>query len=218
MRRRSKIPEGGGFAAASQLGSSVAVSADLELARRLADAADAISLPRFRSGLADRDEARPHARDRGGSRGRGRAAPDPRRRATRTTRSSARSRAPPGPARAAGSSTRSTATRNYARGIPVWGTLIALEEDGRRPARRGLGAGCSHGAGGPSAGPAPSRTASGSTSPPSRGSRTRCCRSRSRTACRRSRGARGTRAASATSGRTCSSPRAASTGRSTRSA
>ena len=65
----------------------------------------------------------------------------------------------------------------------------------------------SHIAGGPSAGPAPSRTASRSTFPPSRGSRTRFCHSRSRTTCRRSRSARGTRAASATSGRTCSSRR-----------
>ena len=35
-----------------------------------------------------------------------------------------------GRTRGAGSSTRSTATRNYSRGIPVWATLIALEEDG----------------------------------------------------------------------------------------
>ena len=105
------------------------MSADLELARRLADAADAISLPRFRSGLtvevkpdltpvteADRaveaelrrilQEERPDDAILGEEQG------------------------------AAGSGSRRwildpiDGTRNYSRGIPVWATLIALEEDG----------------------------------------------------------------------------------------
>jgi histidinol-phosphatase len=105
------------------------MSADLELAVRLADAADAISLPRFRSGLtvetkpdltpvteADRaveaelrrmlGEERPDDAILGEEEG------------------------------AAGSGARRwlldpiDGTRNYSRGIPVWGTLLALEEDG----------------------------------------------------------------------------------------
>jgi histidinol-phosphatase len=105
------------------------LSADLELARRLADAADAISLPRFRSGLAietkpdltpvteaDRaveaelrrvlHEERPEDAVLGEEQG------------------------------AAGSGARRwivdpiDGTRNYARGIPVWATLIALEVEG----------------------------------------------------------------------------------------
>ena len=104
------------------------MSPDLELARRLADAADAISLPRFRSGLAietkpdltpvtEADRAveivlrriladeRPQDAILGEEQG------------------------------AAGSGSRRwlldpiDGTRNYARGIPVWATLIALEED-----------------------------------------------------------------------------------------
>ena len=64
-------------------------------------------------------------------------------------------------------------TRNYSRGIPVWATLIALEEDGesasassRRPH--------SAAAGGPSAARAPSRTAIASASRRRRTSRTPC--------------------------------------------
>ena len=105
------------------------MSPDLALALRLADAADAISLPHFRSGLeietkadltpvteADRAverelrgllaDERPHDAVLGEEQG------------------------------AAGSERRRwildpiDGTRNYARGIPVWATLIALEEDG----------------------------------------------------------------------------------------
>ena len=105
------------------------MSPDLDLARRLADAADAISLPRFRTGLAietkpdltpvteaDRavekelrrilGEERPEDAILGEEEG------------------------------AAGSGARRwlldpiDGTRNYARGIPVWATLIALEADG----------------------------------------------------------------------------------------
>jgi histidinol-phosphatase len=106
------------------------VSPDLELALRLADAADAISLPRFRTGIAfetkadlspvteaDRGveaelrallaEARPRDRilgeeegQSGGGGGR-RWILDP-----------------------------IDGTRNYARGIPVWATLVALEDAG----------------------------------------------------------------------------------------
>jgi len=105
------------------------MSSDLELALRLADAADAISVPSFRSGLAietkpdltpvteaDRQveaelrrmlaEERPEDAilgEEGGSAGAGsrRWILDP-----------------------------IDGTRNYARGIPVWATLIALETDG----------------------------------------------------------------------------------------
>jgi len=105
------------------------VSPDLELARRLADAADAISLPHFRSDLAvevkpdltpvtEADRAveaelrrilaqeRPHDAVLGEEQG------------------------------AAGTGSRRwivdpiDGTRNYSRGIPVWATLIALEVDG----------------------------------------------------------------------------------------
>ena len=105
------------------------MSRDLDLALRLADASDAISHPRFRSGLAietkpdltpvteaDRAveselrqilaEERPHDAILGEEQGAVGAAPrrwilDP-----------------------------IDGTRNYARGIPIWATLIALEEDG----------------------------------------------------------------------------------------
>ncbi len=105
------------------------VSPDLELALRLADAADAISLQRFRTGLAfemkadltpvtEADlaveaklrallaEARPEDAILGEEEG--------------TTGSGAR-RWILDPI---------DGTRNYARGIPVWATLVALEEDG----------------------------------------------------------------------------------------
>ena len=62
------------------------------------------------------------------------------------------------------------------------------------------------------------RTAIRSTSPGSPRSRMPSSASRSSSRCRRSRSAAGTRAPTATSGRTCSSPRAPSTARSTRSA
>ena len=103
------------------------MSPDLELALRLADAADAISLPRFRSGLpietkpdltpvteadraveselrrmiaAERTEDGILGEEHGGSPGGGRRwFLDP-----------------------------IDGTRNYARGIPIWATLIALEE------------------------------------------------------------------------------------------
>ena len=105
------------------------MSPDLELALRLADAADALSLPHFRSGLAietkpdltpvtaaDREveaelrrilaEERPDDAILGEEQG------------------------------AAGVGSRRwildpiDGTRNYARGIPVWATLIAVEDDG----------------------------------------------------------------------------------------
>ena len=62
-------------------------------------------------------------------------------------------------------------TRNYSRGIPVWATLIALEEDGaiRSASSRRRRSG---GAGGPSAVRGHSPTASGSTSRASPTSRT----------------------------------------------
>ena len=105
------------------------MGADLELARRLADAADVISLPRFRSGLAI--ETKPDL--------------TPVTEADRAVEVELRrilADERPGDAilgeehGATGSGSRRwildpiDGTRNYARGIPVWGTLIALEEDG----------------------------------------------------------------------------------------
>ena len=105
------------------------MSPDLALALRLADAADAISLPRFRSGLAIETKAdlTPVTEaDRAVERELRRLLADER----------------PDDAilgeeqGAAGSGRRRwildpiDGTRNYARGIPVWATLIALEEDG----------------------------------------------------------------------------------------
>jgi histidinol-phosphatase len=105
------------------------VSADLELALRLADAADEIALPRFRSGIAF--ETKPdltpvteadHAVE------------------TRLRELLAEAR--PGDAclgeehGVTGEGGRRwivdpiDGTRNYARGVPVWATLVALEEDG----------------------------------------------------------------------------------------
>jgi histidinol-phosphatase len=105
------------------------VSSDLDLALRLADAADAISLPRFRSGLAI--ETKPDL--------------TPVTEADRAVESEIRRMlAAERPVDAilgeeeggAGSGSRRwivdpiDGTRNYARGIPVWATLIALEVDG----------------------------------------------------------------------------------------
>ena len=105
------------------------MSPDLELAFRLADAADAISLARFRSGLAvevKADLTPVTEADRGVEAELRRMLADER----------------PADAilgeeeGAAGSGSRRwildpiDGTRNYARGIPVWATLIALEEDG----------------------------------------------------------------------------------------
>ena len=105
------------------------MSPDLELALALADAADAISLPRFRTGLAV--ETKPDSTpvteaDRGVE--------------TEIRRILADAR----PEDAIlgeefgtdGSSSRRwivdpiDGTRNYARGVPIWATLIALEEEG----------------------------------------------------------------------------------------
>jgi histidinol-phosphatase len=105
------------------------MSADLELAFRLADAADAISLPRFRSGLVV--ETKPDL--------------TPVTEADREVESEIRrllAAERPGDAilgeeeGAAGESSRRwildpiDGTRNYSRGIPVWATLIALELHG----------------------------------------------------------------------------------------
>ena len=105
------------------------MSADLELARRLADAADAISLPSFRSGLVI--EVKPDL--------------TPVTEADRATEVELRrilADQRPDDAvlgeeqGAAGSGSRRwildpiDGTRNYSRGIPVWATLIALEVDG----------------------------------------------------------------------------------------
>jgi histidinol-phosphatase len=105
------------------------MSADLELAFRLADAADAISLPRFRTGIAV--ETKPDL--------------TPVTEADRAVEAEIRrilaverlGDAVLGEEEGAiGSSARRwvvdpiDGTRNYSRGIPVWATLIALETDG----------------------------------------------------------------------------------------
>ena len=105
------------------------MSADLDLALRLADAADAISLPRFGSGLAI--ETKPDL--------------TPVTEADRAVEAAIRrilAAERPGDAilgeeeGAVGSGSRRwivdpiDGTRNYARGIPVWATLVALEVDG----------------------------------------------------------------------------------------
>src|SRR5262249_14817782 len=105
------------------------VNPDLELALRLADAADAISFPQFGSGLAI--ETKPDL--------------TPVTEADRTVEAELRrllAAERPDDAvlgeegGAAGSASRRwivdpiDGTRNYARGIPVWATLIALESDG----------------------------------------------------------------------------------------
>ena len=105
------------------------MSPDLELALRLADAADALSLPRFRSGLAI--ETKPDLTPVTEA---DRAVEADLRRILRQQR--------PDDAvlgeeqGAAGSAPRRwlldpiDGTRNYARGIPVWATLVALEVEG----------------------------------------------------------------------------------------
>jgi histidinol-phosphatase len=106
------------------------VGTDLELALRLADVADEISLPRFRSGLAI--ETKPDL--------------TPVTEADRAVETELRrilAEERPDDAvlgeeqgAAAGTSARRwivdpiDGTRNYARGIPVWGTLVALENHG----------------------------------------------------------------------------------------
>ncbi len=105
------------------------MSPDLELALELADAADAISLPRFRTGLAV--ETKPDL--------------TPVTEADRMVESELRRRLGarrPGDAilgeeeGVSGQGARRwivdpiDGTRNYARGVPVWATLIALEESG----------------------------------------------------------------------------------------
>jgi len=105
------------------------VSADLELAQRLADAADAISLPRFRSGIAVEVKADL----------------TPVTEADRSVEAELRrllaAERPDDSVLgeeegAAGSGARRwildpiDGTRNYSRGIPIWATLIALETDG----------------------------------------------------------------------------------------
>ena len=105
------------------------MSAELDLALRLADAADAISMPRFRTGLVV--ETKPDL--------------TPVTEADRAVEGELRrllAAGRPGDAvlgeegGAAGAGARRwildpiDGTRNYARGIPVWATLIALESDG----------------------------------------------------------------------------------------
>jgi histidinol-phosphatase len=105
------------------------VSPDLELALALADAADAISLPRFRTGLAV--ETKPDS--------------TPVTEADRAVETELRrllAEARPQDAilgeeyGTLGDSRRRwivdpiDGTKNYSRGVPVWATLIALEEDG----------------------------------------------------------------------------------------
>ena len=102
---------------------------DLELALRLADAADAISLPRFRSGLAI--ETKPDLTPVTEA---DRAVEAELRRLLTEERPDDAVLGEEGGAAGAGSRRWIVdpidGTRNYARGIPVWATLIALESDG----------------------------------------------------------------------------------------
>ena len=130
LPRQSRLAHAPSGGASITPGDNVrAVSADLELALRLADAADAISLPRFRSGLVV--ETKPDL--------------TPVTEADRAVEAELRRIL--GDERAAdavlgeeegavGSASRRwivdpiDGTRNYSRGIPVWATLIALETEG----------------------------------------------------------------------------------------
>ena len=107
------------------------LATDLAFAHALADAADVLTMAPVPSRRPrGRDQARPHAGHRGRPRGRG---DDPRpARATtaRATRCWARSSAPPGPVGRRWIVDPIDGTKGYARGIPVWATLIALEVDG----------------------------------------------------------------------------------------
>jgi histidinol-phosphatase len=105
------------------------VSADLELALRLADAADAISLARFRTGLAF--ETKPDL--------------TPVTEADRAVETEIRAllaesrpedailgeeQGPTGAGSRRWIVDPIDGTRNYARGVPIWGTLVALEDAG----------------------------------------------------------------------------------------
>ncbi len=105
------------------------MSPDLELALRLADTADAISLPRFRSGLAI--ETKPDLTPVTEA---DRAVETQLRRILADERADDAILGEEQGAEGAGSRRwildPIDGTRNYARGIPVWGTLIALEDEG----------------------------------------------------------------------------------------
>ena len=152
----------------------MAVSADLDLALRLADAADAISLGRFRA----RDLVVETKPDR-----------TPVTEADRAVERELRAmlaleRRPDAmlgeEAGETGSGRRRwmidpiDGTRNYSRGVPVWATLIALEVDGARRARAWSRHLRSTAAGGPSVAAAPTPAATASTCPPSAAPRTPC--------------------------------------------
>ena len=102
---------------------------DLQVALRLADAADAISLPRFRSGLAI--ETKPDLTPVTEA---DRAVEAELRRLLAEERPGDAVLGEEGGADGAGSRRWIVdpidGTRNYARGIPVWATLVALEIDG----------------------------------------------------------------------------------------
>ena len=182
------------------------MSPDLALALALADAADAISLGRFRASdlrvetkpdLTPVTEADRRSRRRSASGSRASA---------RATACSARSSAVPAAARAAGSSTRSTAPGTTRAGIPVWATLIALEEDGVAAPGCRLGARTPP----PLARRARRRRLGGRRSHPclcSAARRGRRALVRGRTAHSGARDLAGTHGGTATSGPTCSWPR-----------
>jgi histidinol-phosphatase len=127
--RAADVPDLTRLARSGADGTVGAVSADLDLALQLADAADEISLPRFRSGIAFETKADltpVTAADR----------------AVETRLRELLAQARPGDAvlgeehGVSGEGGRRwildpiDGTRNYARGVPVWATLVALEEDG----------------------------------------------------------------------------------------
>jgi histidinol-phosphatase len=105
------------------------VESDLELALRLADAADAISLPSFRTGIAIEtkpDHTPVTAADR--------AVEAELRRLLAAERPGdvvlGEEEGPSGTGSRRWIVDPIDGTRNYARGVPVWGTLLALEESG----------------------------------------------------------------------------------------
>jgi histidinol-phosphatase len=105
------------------------VSADLELALRLADAADELSLPRFRTGIAF--ETKPDLTPVTEA---DRAVEGELRRLLSEERPDdavlGEEEGPTGAGERRWIVDPIDGTRNYARGVPVWATLIALEEGG----------------------------------------------------------------------------------------
>ena len=109
----------------------------LALALELCDEADAIALAHFRRDLRDRDQARPHLRHARPTRPSRRPSAGGSRPPTPTTGWSARSTARTGDRRRVRWYIDPIdGTHNFMRGVPLFGTLLALEERRRDRARR----------------------------------------------------------------------------------